>query len=144
MISFERKPAKLQYQFFWNGTVHSFQAEMRPLLAREFLDFSVRFPVAFGWLTGQTPYLETQRIENGQVVKDFSNAEAIIELALSTVQNVKIDGEEYTGDLKELPDLLVALLVNDFRMLNFLSNGDVDFFANIKNSINKSSQLQTE
>lgn len=144
MIDFTKKNAKLEYSFLWHKKAHVFKAEMKPLTAGQFLDFAVRYPIAFGWLTGQTPYLEMQRVENGKVIKDMSNAEGLIDLALSTVVNPTIDDEPYKGNLKDLPDLLVALIVNDFKLLNFLSNGDADFFAEIKNTTSKLSQSQNE
>lgn len=126
---YEKKNLKLQLSFIAEGDIRSAEIELRPLKIQEMLSFGLQHPVVFNYLLGQPVTLVFKDAEGKD---DYSEVNAMLDLMWSTVVSLKIEGEEIKADWRELPDMLVAQVLSHFRTFNFISQGDVDFFAKIQ------------
>lgn len=138
---FARKNLKERIPFVANGELHEFEYEMRPLSRGEILAMSIEFPTIAGYFFGTNPFPYQMTKQEGKIVRDFSQLEAFLRFMQDTaIVKMSIDDQPYEGNIIDLPDLLVATLIAKFRMFQFLTQADVDFFEKINASLNESSQ----
>lgn len=144
-MTFKRENLKDSLSFVANGEIHTFEYEMRPLSRGEVLMLGIQFPVVSAYFFGISPFPYTVKKENEQIVYDYSELERALDfIQQKAIVSMKIDGEKYEGDIKDLPDLLVVALLMKFKNFQFLAQGDVDFFAKINNYLNEFLQKQND
>lgn len=129
---YERKPLESEIACVFDGEVRTFRVKMRPVLAYEMIDFGIRHPFAFGYLTGQGTDLIRQKLVDGKAEVDLSEYEALLRFIWSTIVEIGVDGEPYTGNVDDLPEMMKVHLIAMFRNFNVISQGDVDFFRKLE------------
>lgn len=115
-----------------NGEIKTFKVKMRPLLAHEMIEFGLRHPFAFGYLTGQGTDLIRQKIVDGKAEIDLTEYYALLDFIVSTIEEITVDGAPYTGSVKDLPEMMKVHLIALFKNFQVLSQGDADFFAKLE------------
>jgi len=124
--------ATIEIPFVQAGKIHKLSLKLRALKTGEFIEFATRHPIAFGWLSGLGSNLIQKTLKDGKEIVDESEVEAVFELVKSTIVEFTIDSEpQDLSKFDMLPSVVQVAIIAQFKLFNFVAQGDIDFFEEI-------------